>query len=514
MQAAGVAGATLSLSGTASAFDTVDPAPTIDDRIDRNTLSPQEVIIVFDSREALEAVDLTDEVDLSGVYWEFEVLPMAFATALGPEIELIAELPGVRYVSDNYELEYHNDDSRVDNGAGAVNAGDGLEAAYTGENTHAVVIDSGVDPNHPGLDIEQNFRYVGAPEANSEPLAWVDAGPADTDGSGHGTHCIGSLAGDGELSGGDDDHTDGEYGQFAGMAPDTTITSYSTGAGGLLLVYIVSAYDHMIAEQRSDSDTEYHVVSNSYGPLEDERDFEPADPNNVATWLAHEAGILPVFSAGNSGPGEATLSQYTKAPHVLGVAATNADQTVTDFSSRGRSTAFEGANNYDRGEAYENLTDLYRGVPEDEIDGPIGIYRNGIGAKGGSVMSSMMPQHFLVATASGQEEGTPLYSAISGTSMSCPTAAGCASLVIDAHIENFGERPEPMEILNLLEATAVADPGTEAETDYSAENMGTGYVDASAAVALVESDELPEFDDVDILDSDRPDELEEDDLPA
>ena len=507
MQAAGATGAALTLPGTASALGLPrigDHLARIDDRLDRNATSLQELIVVFNSREALEAVDVLDSVDLSGVYWEFEALPMAFATALGTEIELLAGLPGVRYVSSNYELEYHNDDSRELTGAGELNAGeaDGVDAPYRGENTHAVVIDSGVDPNHPGLDVEANFRYVGVPNAQSEPLAWVDAGPADTDGSGHGTHCIGSVAADGEMSG-DDDPFVSEYGEFAGMAPETTITSYSTGAGGLLLVFIVSAYDHMIAEQLSDSDTTYHVVSNSYGPLEDERDFEPADPNNVATWFAHEAGILPVFSAGNSGPGEATLSQYTKAPHVLGVAATEADQTVTGFSSRGRSADFDGANNYDRGAAYANLTDLYRGVDEDDIDGPLGIYRNGIGAKGGSVMSAMMPQHILYGTATGQEEGTPLYVRISGTSMSCPTTAGCASLVIDAHIDRFGEPPRPMDVLNALEATA--DPDPTDETDYNAENMGTGYVDAAAAVReVVDADspaDLPGFDDVDELES-------------
>jgi serine protease AprX len=488
----------MTLAGTAGARS----SPThekIDDHIDLSADSPQEVIVVFDSRTALESVDVLDRVDLR-TYWEFEALPMAFGVGIGPEIELLAELPGVRYVSENYELEYHNADSRALTGAGRINAGtaDGVDTAYAGENTHAVVIDSGVDPNHPGLAVQQNFRYVGAPVAQSEPLAWVDAGQLDTDGSGHGSHCIGSLSGNGASSGGDDEFTE-EYGQHAGMAPETTITCYSVGAGGLLLVFIVAAYDHMIAEQESDSDTTYHLVSNSYGPASQTRDrFAPEDPQNVATWRAHEAGILPLFSAGNSGPDSSTLGQYAKAPHVLGVAATGANQTVSGFSSRGYPANGDGPTNYDRRVAYENLSRL-RSEGVDSVEGPTGIYRNGIGAKGGGVTSSMSPQHYL-----GAPPAQPLfYASISGTSMSCPTTAGCASLVVDAYIDQFGEPPAPMTVLNTLEATAAPDPNEA--TNYTAESMGTGYVDAAAAVREVleadAPDGLPGFDDVDVLES-------------
>ncbi|MFC4438995.1 MULTISPECIES: S8 family peptidase [Natrialbaceae] len=482
--AAGLVGG-IGLTGSASALlgDAVDGLVSVgetlvDDTLDLESDEEQETIVVFESNEDADRL-----LELEAIVGQFAVLPMAYAELTGPLIETVAGWDEVRYVSSNYELEYHNDDAREDTRSTQVREGEGLETAYTGENAHAVVIDSGVDGAHPDLEdnLQANLQYVGIPEVNEEPLWWQDVGFVDSDNSGHGTHCSGSVAGDGSVS-------DGEY---AGMAPDADLTVYSCGAGGLLIVYIVAAYDDMLRRQR-EGDHDVQVVSNSYGPIEDDQPFVPDDPTNVATWHAHEAGILPVFSAGNDGPEEGTLSQYAKAPHVLGVAATHADQTVTDFSSRGRSQ--DGSwdhDNDDRGTAYENLTALYEGVPEDEIDGPLGIYRNGVAAKGGDVMSTLNPADPLNAADPDEEL---YYGLMSGTSMSCPVTAGCATLVVDAYLENHGENPDPIDVLTTLEAAAVED----VHDTYTAESVGAGYVDALAAVERAEAGDLAEFGEIEI----------------
>lgn len=483
---AGVTGG-VALSGTGAALDfgdVVDGLTTVgdtlvDDALDLESDLLQEVLVVFESNAdvvRLEALDVELAIG-------FDVLPIGYAELPGSLIETVAGWDEVRYVSSNYELEYHNDDARGDTNADAVQAGDGLETAYTGENVHVAVIDSGIDGLHPDLEsnLVANYRYVGIPEVQSEPLWWEDLGSVDTDRSGHGTHCAGSIGGTGSES-------DGEY---TGMAPDADLTMYSAGAGGLLIVFIVAAYDDLLRRQQ-EGEHDIQVVSNSYGPAENDQPFVPDDPTNVATWHAHEAGILPVFSAGNSGPDRGTLNQYTKAPHVLGVAATDDEEAVADFSSRGRpQDGSYDADNYDRGIAYENLTARYEGVPEDEIDGPLGIYRNGVAAKGEDVMSTLNPADPLNVIEPDEEL---YYGLMSGTSMSCPVTAGCAALVYDAAIERDGAAPGPMDVLVTLEATA----DEQRRDSYTAESVGAGYVDALAAVERAEAGDLATFNEIDV----------------
>ncbi|WP_436344910.1 S8 family peptidase [Natronorubrum sp. FCH18a] len=485
---AGITGS-VALSGTGAALDLGDALEgltavgdtLVDETLDLESDVLQEVLVVFESNADVVRLEaLTVEVAVG-----FDVLPIGYAELPGPLIETVAGWDEVRYISSNYELEYHNDDARGDTNADAVQAGDGLETPYTGENVHVAVIDSGIDGLHPDLEstLKANYRYVGVPVVQDEPLWWQDVGSIDTDRSGHGTHCAGSVGGTG-------DQSDGEY---AGMAPDADLTMYSAGAGGLLIVYIVSAYDDLLRRQR-EGEHRIQVVSNSYGPTDDDRAFVPDDPVNVATWHAHEADILPVFSAGNDGPGYGTLNQYAKAPHVLGVAATDDEETVADFSSRGRPrNGSYDADNYDRATAYENLTRLYEGVPEDEIDGPLGVYRNGVAAKGEDVMSTLNPADPLNAIEPDEE---PYYGLMSGTSMSCPVTAGCAALVYDAAIERDGAdgAPDPMDVLVTLEATA--DEGRR--DTYTAESVGAGYVDALAAVERAEAGDLATFDEIDV----------------
>ena len=124
-----------------------------------------------------------------------------------------------------------------------------------------------------------------------------------TDDNGHGTHTSGSVAGDGSAS-------DGEY---AGMAPDADLTVYSTGLT-LAIVNSIGAFDHLIDQQRAGK-TEVQPVSNSYGPTSGNgQDFNLDSAMKVAIYNAFEAGILPLFFAGSSGPRTNTLSKYAKAP--------------------------------------------------------------------------------------------------------------------------------------------------------------------------------------------------------
>ncbi|MFC6768153.1 S8 family serine peptidase [Natrinema soli] len=488
----GVAG-TVAFSGTAAGLegtlvgDALEGVVTVgdtlvDDDLDLESDVLQEVLIVFESTADLVRLEALDVAVAVG----FDVLPIGYAELPGSLIETVAGWDAVRYVSSNYDLEYHNDDAREDANADAVQAGEGLETPYTGDNVHVALIDSGIDGSHPDLqaNVAANYQYVGVPVVQDDPLWWQDVGGVDTDASGHGTHCAGSVGGTGV-------RIDGEY---AGGAPDADLTMYATGLG-LSIVFIVAAYDDLLRRQR-EGEHDVQVVSNSYGPAQDDRSFVPDDPVNVATWHAHEAGLLPVFSAGNDGPDAGTLNQYATAPHVLGVAATDDEGAVADFSSRGRpQDGSYDADNYDRGAAYENLTAFHEGSPEEEIDGPLGVYRNGVAAKGEDVTSTLDPYDALNLTT---PDEALYYGPMSGTSMSCPVTAGCAALVYDAALEGqTDDAPDPIDVLVTLEATA----DERRLESYTAESVGAGYVDAHAAVVRAETGDFATFDEIEIAPS-------------
>jgi serine protease AprX len=325
---------------------TVASGATVDDALDTSSDDLQEVLVVFEDNAD---VDRLRHLALEAGYHKFEMLPIGYTKLTGSQIETVADWPEARFVEANREIDYHNDDARATTGAETVQS----DLGYTGESVHAAVIDTGVDGDHPDLadDLVAHYRFVN-PLTNDGP--WIEAGSADTDDNGHGTHTSGSVTASGKQS----------DGQFRGMAPDADLTVYSMGAT-LFIVNAALAFDHLVARKRA-GETDVQAVSNSYGSASAD-DFDPDLSINVASWHAFQADILPLFSAGNSGeacetPAEEncwtaynTLNDYAKAPYVLGVGATRDDKHVTEFSSRGRRPSYDGTTNYDRKTALSNF---------------------------------------------------------------------------------------------------------------------------------------------------------------
>ena len=432
----------------------------VDDTLDTASGSLQEVLVVF---ESTDDTGLLGDLDLAEGFLAFDALPVAYALLTGPQIETVAGWDAVRYVEANRELDYHNADARQVTGVSTVRN----EMGYDGSSAHTAVIDSGVAGSHPDLDdaVQNNYRWVGSPL--TEPTLWASVGGLDSDDIGHGTHCSGTIAGDGTES----------SGKQAGMAPEASLTVYSSGAA-LSILKATAAFDHLLANHAE----EVAVVSNSYGSASSS-DYNPDGALQTATWKTFEAGVLPVFSAGNSGPDTDTLNDYAKAPHVLSVAATNDQKAVTNFSSRGRA-ASTGAN-YDRQTALENLRSYY---DSGSASGPVGLYRNGVGAPGNAVTSTMSPADVL--NLSGADTNL-YYATISGTSMSCPVTSGTATLMVDAAQQEGHGTPAPIDVLNTLEATAY-----EAESNYNPANVGAGFIDAAAAVERAANGNYAGFGDV------------------
>ncbi|RBI61868.1 hypothetical protein DMJ13_12395 [halophilic archaeon] len=122
----------------------------------------------------------------------------------------------------------------------------------------------------------------------------------------------------------------------------------------------------------------------------------------------------------------------------------------------------------------------------------MGLYRNGVGAPGKLVMSTLAPEDPLQAY---YEDTETWYGRISGTSMSCPVTAGAATLLVDAYYQNHGEYPDPIDVLNTVETEA-----EDVHDGYTVESMGAGFVDAYDAVRRAESDDWGTFGTVKLVD--------------
>lgn len=300
----------------------------------------REVIVVFRSRSA---VDRLADLQIAEGYYSFKQLPFGYAKLTGEQLRRVAGWSDVEYVQENHDIEFHNDDARDVTGVQAVHE----QLGYTGGSVHVVVIDSGIDGDHPDFEetLRHNFRFTNPLETEM----WRDVGPVDTASRGHGTHVSGSIAGEGTVS----------DGTLRGMAPDADLTVYSTDAG-IGLLGVVGAYDDAIDRQKRGVHS-IQLVNNSWGgPVGN--DYTPDGTIQRATWAAYRLGILSVFSAGNAGPESNTMGDYAAGPHVLSSAATADDTTVASFSSRGRQPSYsdspDGAN-YDRERALRRLETYY-----------------------------------------------------------------------------------------------------------------------------------------------------------
>jgi subtilisin family serine protease len=82
-------------------------------------------------------------------------------------------------------------------------------------------------------------------------------------------------------------------------------------------------------------------------------------PEQAIDRITAESGTLFVVAAGNSGPGNGTVSSLGAAESALTVGAVDRDDALADFSSRGPRPAQSRA---DRQQAYANPTSLAKFV--------------------------------------------------------------------------------------------------------------------------------------------------------
>jgi len=296
---------------------------------------------------------------------------------------------------------------------------------YTGKNRRAMLMDTGVWPEHPairGKFIGQRMGLDQSWYAYDEPV------PADKIGN-HGTHVIGTVLG---LDSANRDTIGVAFGAYF-IATDPIVTNLALVRSWTQLM---RAYQWAL---NPDGDTSTHtdipdVINNSWGRAN--AGFDSVCQATVvaqALQTVEAAGIANVFSAGNNGPGPLTIGVPAQVIYdslnVFCVGALDASNVLAGFSSNGPSRC--------------SSDSMIQIKPE-------------VSAPGVNVRSA---------------DGPTGYGQKSGTSMASPHVTGAVLLLKEAFPQLSGR-----QILNALYQTAL-DLGPFGEDNL----YGRGIIRADAA---------------------------------
>lgn len=318
-----------------------------------------------------------------------------------------------------------------------VNADDVWAEGFTGQDVIVSVIDAGVNYNH--LDLMDHMWMSDDYPNHGYDFHNDDNDPMD--GHGHGTHCAGTVAGDGTA------------GSQTGMAPDAFIMGCKVlgddGSGNESSVWAAIEFS---VEQGA------HVLTMSLGWQHSWNPDRVTWRQTLDNTLA--AGVVASIAAGNEGgsttdpddvrtPGDCPPPWLSPDQTLIGgissvvcVGATDNSDNIAYFSSRGPST-------------WETI-DPFLDYP---FNPELGLIRPDVSAPGVDIKST-------------DAFNTSGYTFMSGTSMATPGVAGVMALLLS---KNPGLSPE--DICMILETTAV-DLGDDGKDNV----FGSGRVDAYEAI--------------------------------
>ncbi|HID74125.1 MAG TPA: hypothetical protein EYP43_03645, partial [Thermoplasmata archaeon] len=384
-------------TGRAHTGDIGRIAPSFHEKLADALISDRfDIIVRFDSPAGEHAALLSRlglETDIV-----LDSINAASMEATKAQILDLSRAEGVVYIECDEPLAYFMEVSAVAIGASSIwnyailDDGEvvyddhGYMKRIDGRGVTAVVLDTGIDAGHPDLD----YGTKTIKNEKREESGWTEMENSDTS-SGHGTHCAGTVAGNGDAS----------AGQRRGVAPGANLYGMSTGEG-LSIIYAVEALERVYQQSRpNENPYNIRVVSNSWGTSGDRY-----DPNGAITQivekLVYENHVAVVFAAGNDG-GDGTdirTNPYSNIPASIGVAAALRDGTgIADFSSRG-----------------------HRDIQETWPD---------VAAPGVDIWSTA-PRGTLIDGSQRPTDDDLYYMAISGTSMATPHVAGVVALLYQA----------------------------------------------------------------------------------
>ena len=318
-------------------------------------------------RRRLKTLEATGDVTAETPLW---VANAVAVTATARAVRELAARPDVASVTPD-AITVVPTALPVEPNIAAVRAPDLWASGQTGQGVVVATLDTGVDLTNPDLAA----RWRGGTNSWYDPYGQHPAGPVDLDG--HGTGVAGLVVGG----------SDG--GSSYGMAPGATLIAARVfdDRGATTATAMHLAFQWLLDPDHDPATADAPRVVNASWAL-------GAGPSCNLTFqpdvqALRAAGILPVFSAGNFGPGSATSASPANYPESLSVGAVGPTDTVWAYTSAGPSTCGG------RARVFPDLV-----------------------APGVSVLSSDLFGGFQYLT---------------GTSVAAPHVAGAAALLLGAH---------------------------------------------------------------------------------
>jgi subtilisin family serine protease len=359
-----------------------------------------------------------------------------------PEVDRIIPSPILRPITENVELPSIAETAPGTPQWNLTNIGADRVWQEFGVRGAGIIIgqsDSGVQWDHPELQ----DSYLGGPD-NHDGF-WLDPWRSTTipvDGSGHGTHTLGSI-----------------LGNRTGVAPDAqwfACANLYRNLGNPALY--LDCLQFMLAPYPQNGDAfvdgrptqSAHILNNSWGCPEA---YEGCDPTSLLTAVRalRDAGIFVVVSAGNSGPDCRSVEDVPAIyDEVFSVGAVNRNDNLASFSSTGPVT----------------------------VDGS-GRIKPDIAAPGVDVLSAV--------PGSG-------YGINSGTSMAGPHVAGVVALMWSANPALIGDIERTEAILQAsatpFQPTVDAAQSNTGQDDFMAqlESLASQTADPNSGTCLSETD--------------------------
>lgn len=214
----------------------------------------------------------------------------------------------------------------------------------TGKNVTIAVIDTGIDYTHPDLGscnsaqivaktcpkVVDSYNFVTCDEMEGGICFVPRAEGVDAlDDEGHGSHVAATAAGNGSLK---------------GAAPEAKLIAYKVinKQGRGLDSWVMSGIEKSV-DPNGDSNFSDHwdIISMSLGGP-----GTPDDPDSLAVDNAVSVGVTVVVAAGNAGSAQATIASPGVARKALTVGASNKQDGLAFFSSRGPVPLRFGASDY------------------------------------------------------------------------------------------------------------------------------------------------------------------------
>lgn len=337
------------------------------------------------------------------------------------EAKKIEKIKGVKRVSYNNDVQAMLMDSiPLINADDVWMMKDNDGEFLTGKGILIGILDTGIDYHHVDLGgcAGPACKVIGGYNTLDQNNLWVD-------GHGHGTHVSATAAGNGILR---------------GVAPDAKLYSMKVLDNGGW-----GTWDSVVEGIERSADLDWDGI-----PMEDGDDYadvislslggggNPDDAASTAIDNVVNAGIVAVIAAGNWGPGPQTIASPGMARKAITVGATDKDDVLAWFSSRGPV------------------------IWQNEI-----IMKPDLVAPGVDICAAQWQDAWLINQCLDTE-----HTKISGTSMATPHVSGAAALLLQRNPEL-----NPDEVKEILKNSAYSLP-------YSEPEVGKGRLDILSAIKL------------------------------